>query len=218
MKSTLLSCAIVSCTVLLASARAESVPLGKQLADYSEKDTTQKDMSCYDAVYNRLKHIFDLNKKILPKLGGEKIPTKFTLLWRSNVDKVEEWKALDRTYKACGPPGAMVEAGLATLVNHKEIWNGDLKPGALVQVWDSKVGTQPAGNKQDGIKVFNNLIAGKAMKDTELWGHAFIFLRYVRDTDGKITGMHIADQGTGWDERDVNEATFGLWIGANLKD
>jgi len=214
MKSTLILSAIVSCAVLLASANADPLPLGQQLASYSEKDTTQEGKLCYNAVYNRLKHVFDKNKKTLPELGAEEGLSKFSLLWRSSVEKADAWKKLDKTYKACGPPGAMVDAGLATLVDHKAIWEGKLKPGAVVQVWNSKPGRQ----KEGGVSVYNSLLAGKVVKESEFFGQAFIFLRYVRDKEGKITGMRIADQGTGWDKIDVVETTFGLWIGANLND
>jgi hypothetical protein len=212
MKTTLLSCATVMC-LLLASAKP-SGPIGEQLAEHSEKDSQQGKL-CYKAAYNRLKHVFDANKRSLPELGAEKGKSKFTLLWLSSVDKADEWKALDPKYKACGPPGALVDAGLATLVNHKAIWEGKLEPGALVQIWDSVVEGNPSGEKANGVRVFESVLAGKPVEP--FIGHAFIFLRYVKDANGKITGMRIADQGTGWDKETVTEKHFGFWVGANIK-
>lgn len=196
---------------------AETKSIGQQLADYSRSDTSQQGKDCYDAVYNRVKYVLTKHSKSLPEIHGRASETKpFKVLWITNYD-FSNWKNIDATYRACGPAGALVSEGLATLVNHKNIWSGSLKPGAVVQVWDVWVGTKPSGEKVKGVEVFDALHAGK--NHEHKLGHSFIFLEYKKDAAGKIVGMTIADQGTQWNNPvTVTEKTFGFWVGANLKD
>jgi hypothetical protein len=195
-------------------------PIGKQLADFAAADTIEIGKDCFEAAYNRLKHVYEENSKQLPKNNDG---SDFAYLWSSHIDDATRWKKIDATYRACGPAGALTSSGLATLVNHKQIWEGNLKPGAIVQIWDVWVknpapttGSEPSGNKANGIKVFNGI--HKAEKIPDYMGHVFIFLNYEKDSAGKITGVRIADQGTKWSPKLVKENTFGLWIGANLLD
>ncbi len=189
-------------------------PIGKQLADYAAKDTTQSGKDCFQAAYNRLNHIYKENSKTLPSNTDG---SDFAFLWSSHVDDADRWKKIDAKYRASGPPGALASKELGELVNHDEIWAGNLKPGAIIQIWDiydaKKV---PTGVRANGVKVFNGI--HKAEKVPDYMGHVFIFLKYERDAANKIIGMRIADQGTGWDAEIVKRSTFGLWIGVNLKD
>lgn len=207
---------ITLATVFLTSfpllGRAET--LGEQLAEYS-KTNSQSGKECFEAVYNRVKHVFTKNNKSLPSIDSVQDKTSpFKMNWVTNFD-FAEWKNVNATYRACGPAGALAMNNLATLVNHQQIWSGGLKPGAVVQVWDVwDAQNAPSGKKANGVAVFDALHAGKDY--TNKMGHSFIFIAYKKDAAGKITSMEIADQGTGWNP--VAENKFGLWIGANLKD
>ena len=94
------------------------------------------------------------------------------------------------------PLAAMVNAGLATLIDQQGIWRGDLEPGAVIQVWESEA-------------AFENAKAGKSAS-----GHSFIFLNYIY-TGSAITGMAIADQGYE-SGAPLSKSEWGVWIGANL--
>lgn len=189
-------------------------PLGKQLADYAAKDTSQSGEDCFQAAYNRLNHIYKQNAKKLPSNTDG---SDFAFLWSSHCDNAVRWKKIDAKYRASGPPGSLVSKDLGELVNHDEIWAGNLKPGAIIQVWDIKdANERPTGVRANGVKVFNGI--HKAEKVPKYMGHVFIFLKYERDVGNKIIGMRIADQGSGWDTDIVKPSTFGLWIGVNLKD
>ena len=52
--------------------------IGEQLAEYAAKDESDDGEDCHVVAYNRLKHIFDKNKKKLPKYDGG---NTFTKLW-----------------------------------------------------------------------------------------------------------------------------------------
>ena len=179
--------------------------LGEQLAEYAAKDVSDDGKDCHVVAYNRLKHIFDKNKKTLPKYDGS---NTFTKLWVTNF-AASDWKKLTSTYRACGPPGALANEGLATLVTDKQIWEGKLEVGALVQVWGLNK------NVDKGAEIFKNLHAGKEGHPDKYYGHSFIFLKYEKK-DGKIVGMRIADQATKWEPIVVTNKTFGIFIGGNL--
>ena len=120
----------------------------------------------------------------------------FNMLWNC-VPSAQ----LPAQYNGMGSAGAMAWAGKGDLVTEDEIWAGKLETGAVIQVWKEK-------SDFDLISKGNHITS---------YGHSFIFLNYVYE-EGNITGMCIADQGTGWDNKDgIHRLTFGYWVGANLK-
>lgn len=190
-------------------ALAEDV--GPRLAKHAESEgKVTKD--CYLAVYDRINHVLaELGKDNLPALDGK----SFGFVWRSNYD-LPAWNNISaqfRPYKGYGPPGCLAALSLATIVSDDAIWSGELTEGAVLQAWWD---TSDSSDVAKAKKVFENVGDGTKMEDKTFYGHAFIFLRYVRDSNNKIVAMRIADQGFR-NGVDVKRSDFGYWIGANWK-
>lgn len=111
----------------------------------------------------------------LPPLDAFKV---FDRLWASKIDPKSSWCEIDEQYRGKGAAGAIAYLGMGELVSASQIWKGELKPGALLQVWDSDAEFEKvfAGDAPDGI------------------GHSFIFLEYKKNQKGEIIGMLIADK------------------------
>lgn len=131
----------------------------------------------------------------------------FDWTWNLNTQNNEAWRSIPGL-RATGSPGAMKLARLADFKDENRIWAGELLPGAVVQTYvyasDFSKVLQGLDNPAEG----NNLTS---------YGHSFIFLEYVRDENGQITGMRIADQGF-MNGDIVIKDDFQLWFGANLLD
>ncbi len=70
-----------------------------------------------------------------------------------------------------GVGGALAHGGEAALVTDSDVWSGNLKPGAALQIWHS--------TDQDNI--------------TQGGGHSQIFIRYTYDANEAIDGMEVFD-------------------------
>ncbi len=126
----------------------------------------------------------------------------FDLLYISASEKHKRWRSLPEVYRGKGNAGAIAYAGMGTLVNTSEIWSGELKPGALVQVWRFK-------------DDYEEVVRGTNVKKLDPYGHSFIFIRYERDEENKITGLIIADQGF-QSYRPLIPRDYEVWWGVNL--
>lgn len=169
-------------------------------ASYSEK---QPGGDCFAVAKTRVKKIWKEVTKTdlydnLPAspISSVNSRTFFNLVWNCVPNK-----HIPEAYNGLGSAGAMAWAGKGDLITEDEIWAGKLETGAVIQVWAQK----------------SDLELLRAGKSTTNIGHSFIFLKYIY-TNGVITAMQIADQGTGWDNSEgIGRDTFEFWIGANLK-
>lgn len=112
------------------------------------------------------------------------------------------WRSLPEKYRGKGAAGAIAYAGMGTLVDWFGIWSGELKPGAMMQVWK---------HRNDYEKV----VHGVDKKDFDPFGHSFIFMGYVRDEKNKIIGIRIADQGY-QSYRPLVPNDYEVWWAVNL--
>jgi hypothetical protein len=126
----------------------------------------------------------------------------FNLLYASASDNSQGWCSLPEKYRGKGNAGAITYAGMGTLVDSEGIWNGQLRPGALVQVW---------WYKEDYEKV----VEGVNVKKLDPYGHSFIFISYVRNENNEITGLKIADQGF-QSYRPLTPRDYQVWWAVNL--
>ena len=126
----------------------------------------------------------------------------FDYLYVSASGPYEGWRSLPIEYRGKGNAGAIAYAGMGTLVGSFGIWNGELRPGALMQVWK---------HRDDYEKV----VVGTKTKDFDPFGHSFIFVGYVRDENNNIIGIRIADQGY-QSYRTLLSNDYEVWWAVNL--
>lgn len=126
----------------------------------------------------------------------------FNLLYASASDTQAGWRSLPEEYRGKGNAGAIVYAGMGTLVDTSGIWNGQLRPGALMQVWRFK-------------EDYEKVVQGVNVKKLDPYGHSFIFISYVRNAENEIIGLKIADQGfQGY--RPLRPSDYEVWWAVNL--
>jgi|GEM_PF-5200674 len=127
----------------------------------------------------------------------------FDHLYASTSGMHRGWRSLPKKYRGRGNAGAIAQAGMGKLVNGKEIWEGQLRPGSPMQVWRHE-------------KDYREVVRGINDPDIDPFGHSFIFLSYVRDNRGKIIGIKIADQGY-QSKRTLVPRDYEVWWGVNLE-
>ena len=141
----------------------------------------------------------------LPASMGSKLYTPkqvFNLLYTSASDTNEGWRSLPEEYRGKGNAGAIAYAGMGTLVDTSGIWSGQLKPGALMQVWRFK-------------DDYEKVVQGVDVKKLDPYGHSFIFISYVRNEKNEIIGLKIADQGF-QSYRPLIPSDYEVWWAVNL--
>jgi hypothetical protein len=163
--------------------------------DYSLSTNKGPGGACYATCYSRV--------KAASKQVGIAVPdwtntSDFGRLWGSLISPKDTWLELPEEYRGKGAAGAVANEGLGTLVDSQGIWSGDLKPGAVVQVW--KVSSD-YDNVRDGLAPSNI-------------GHSFLFMHYVRSGAG-ISAIVIADQGYQGNAPLV-KGDWSYWVAANL--
>jgi hypothetical protein len=166
----------------------------KVVANYNASRDKEPGGACYETSYARVKQAGKQVGVTIPALYG----SNFGRLWGSLIAS-SAYADLPEEYRGKGAAGAMAYGGYGTLVDQTGIWAGNLKPGAVIQVWKYmsyyelvRDGEQPPPNT----------------------GHSFVFLHYVR-SGSMITGMVIGDQGTQTGEV-LTSTSWGFWVGANL--
>jgi hypothetical protein len=168
----------------------------KVVENYNKSTRKEPGGRCYEACYNRV-------KEASRQVGGLAVPsideeTPFGRLWGSHIKDKKAWLDLPEKYRGKGAAGAMVYAGLGTLVDSDGIWAGKLEPGAVLQTW------RVAGDYErvrDGDK------------PTDI-GHSFLFLNYVY-SGASVSGLAMADQGY-QNGTPLVKGDYTYWIGANL--
>ena len=127
----------------------------------------------------------------------------FDNLFDTATKRDPEWQNLPLEYRAKGSAGALAMVGMGDLIDSKGVWSGELRPGAMVQVWRLE-------------KDFEKVRRGARALDFDPYGHSFIFLEYVYDEEGIIEGMRIADQGY-QSYRPLVPRDYEVWWGVNIK-
>jgi len=127
----------------------------------------------------------------------------FNNLYASTFGPHKGWRTLPRKYRGRGGSGAIAYADMGTLIDWFGIWSGELRPGAIMQVWKRK-------------SDFKKVVQGQREKGFDPFGHSFIFLGYERDGEGNIIGLNIADQGY-QSHRYLLPRDYEVWWAVNLE-
>lgn len=162
----------------------------KTVMNYWESEVKKPGGHCLDACKGRFEKAYeDVNGHTiyqdLPKKMENKYYTPqqaFDHLYASTSGKHKGWRSLPKKYRGKGGAGAIAYAGMGTLVDWFGIWKGELRSGAVMQVWSKKKG-------------YKEVVKGVDSDGFEGFGHSFIFLGYERNENNEITGLKIADQG-----------------------
>jgi len=126
----------------------------------------------------------------------------FNLLYTSASETHHGWQSLPEKYRGKGNAGAITYAGMGSLVDTSGIWSGQLRPGALMQVWRFK-------------EDYEQVVQGVDVKKLDPYGHSFIFISYMHDEKNTIIGLIIADQGF-QSYRPLIPSDYEVWWGVNL--
>lgn len=124
-------------------------------------------------------------------------------------------------YFGYGVGGLLASKGYADLITNKEVWEGKLEEGAILQYWTNKQHVSWNILKEgvkDSIRKIQNVNFG--------YGHSVIFKSYLFDEKDVIYGIryydyHGTDEGQTFlltDENGLDGNVPKLFFGANLKD
>lgn len=180
--------------------------------NYENEEIKSPGGLCYGIAAQRVEQAYrdvfgrNMTEMFPPELNRD----VFDNLWKSHC-YMSSW--LDETLyprdlRAKGAAAALAFAGEAVLVDQEGVWKGELLPGAVLQIWNYR---------EDYIRVRDFDI--KRPQELRSFGHSFLFLDYVRDGDGHIIGMRIADQSDNWMPQETEtfiEKYFEFWVAANL--
>jgi hypothetical protein len=115
---------------------------------------------------------------------------------------------VDGIYRGSGAAGAIVYAGKGEFVHEKDIWEGKLKPGAVIQGWWNRADYDllRAGEITEGGKK-------RRLQESDIHypaGSSLVFVRYDTDTNDRIRVRHYDK--TQW----MLKSYFNVWIAANV--
>jgi hypothetical protein len=170
--------------------------LGNRIVDnYNQSTKKEPGGLCYEACYARVKEAAKQVAVAVPAFDNK---SAFSRLWGSLIYPKKTWLELPEEYRGKGAPGAMASVGLGTLVYSDGIWAGNLKSGAVIQVW----------------RVASDFYLVKDGDSPTSYGHSFLFLNYVY-SGSAISAIAIADQGF-QNGKPLTKGAYGYWVGANL--
>lgn len=176
---------------------AQIAGLGGAMAGIRDVTWEKSQTVCTIATQERIHTGLKLaGKKLnLPKEKGAAAKYKIILqTMESHLDQV------DALYRGTGAAGALVYAGLADFVPEDQIWAGGLKPGAALQVWESRAG-------------FELLQKGPPYTEDQMalfGGTSMVFIRY--DSADPTGTMHTRHFG-GVDVK--KKSRYEVWVAAN---
>jgi hypothetical protein len=206
-----LTAATVPSKVILETVFPNSSPVANTMVEtYLKSENKEPEGHCLSVSKRRFERAYlkvhghspyqDLPDSMASKFNTPK--QVFDLLYISASEKHRRWRSLPEIYRGKGNAGAIAYAGMGTLVGTSEIWSGELRPGALMQVWRFK-------------DDYEEVVRGTNVKKLDPYGHSFIFIRYLRDEKNAIVGLQIADQGF-QSYRPLIPSDYEVWWGVNL--
>jgi hypothetical protein len=137
----------------------------------------------------------------LPKGTSKKVFDAIISTSIADIQSVEE------QYRGTGAAGALVYSGKGTFVSDADIWAGQLKPGAAMQVWRSKAAYDLLVQGEVAQK------KGKARAitkdDADFYGTSYVFLRYEGTNNETLVVRHHSGVET------HPKSDWAVWIAAN---
>ncbi|MBV6881762.1 hypothetical protein NG800_018495 [Epilithonimonas ginsengisoli] len=120
---------------------------------------------------------------------------------------------IEDKYFGYGVGGALSKNGYGNLVPPKDIWEGKLEEGAMIQYWNdyNEIGWTLL---KEEIK---NALRGKNAPNFD-GGHSVIFKSYIYDNSGNIIGIKYYDYAGIHREFSLGDKAKKIMMGTNLKD
>lgn len=181
--------------------------LGEAIAGIQDVRWAKSEKTCTMATRERIVRGHKLATGKTFELTEDRSVQTFDVILQSMESRMAD---IDQEYRGAGAAGALVYAGLATFVNEADIWAGDLRPGAAMQVWGHRNAYDllQAGEIKDARTGKSRRIT---RKDANFYGTSFVFVRY--DDPAKPTRMLVRH--FGFDEwKDPSD--YEVWIAANV--
>lgn len=182
----------------------------KIVENYNNSENKEPNGHCLSVSKNRFEqayrevHGHSVYQDLPKYMGTDEYTPKqvYNLLYVSASDTKKGWRSLPEEYRGKGNAGALVYAGMGTLVDTEGVWSGALRPGALMQVWRFE-------------EDYKKVVKGADVKKLDPYGHSFVFIAYVRNEKNEIEGLKIADQGF-QSYRPLVPRDYEVWWGVNL--
>ena len=176
--------------------------LGEAMASIT-KVTGESEYVCTIATKERIERGYSLATGLPFLVGDDKSNSTYHAILQTMPDRMLD---IDMQYRATGAAGAMVYAGKATFVPEAEIWNGALRPGAVLQVWGSRADYDilRAGRIEENGKL-------RRLTDTDsFYGTSFVFVRYDPENPKRMEIRHYGR--TEWKD----STDYEVWVAANV--
>ncbi len=178
--------------------------LGEAMAGIRKVAWKRSEDICTVATKERIKRGYKLAKGKRFTLPKDKSSNTFNAILQSIPSRMLD---IEAQFRGTGAAGALVYSGLGTFVPESDIWDGKLKPGAVIQVWGSS-------------RAYNLLRAGKIKRkgkkrrinsgDANFYGTSLVFVRYDSKNKERILARHY-----GFDDW-VKKSEFKVWIAVNV--
>jgi hypothetical protein len=173
--------------------------LGEAIAAIS---TVSKDL-CYQASEARLERGHRLATGRALELPPGRNESTFQAILATFPNRMRD---MDVAYRGAGAAGALVYAGLGSFVSAEDMWNGGLRPGAAMQVWEHQraydllqAGMIEEGGRRRRLR----------RSDADFSGTSFVFLRYDSASNERVLVRHFDSEE--WHRR----GDYDVWVAAN---
>ena len=192
----------------------EESELGNAIIDiYLNNPNYGIDGDCCVASFHRFEKAFESKKgnsltQYLNNTNYKNGRSNFRAIWYTSY-KDFDWRKIDKQYAGKGGAGAIESANLGRTITTSEIFEGKLKPGAVVQYWNEIWHYERLS--QGNWNLFTGTYGNKPS------GHSFIFLGYIFDEQGNITGMYQWNYSNGG-FAEVKRSTAPIFFGTNYEN
>jgi hypothetical protein len=190
--------------ILGAKTWARLAGIGEAMAGIESVSPDVEDI-CTSATEERIKRGYQLAKGKTFELPEDKTKSEFNVVLQSIANRLLD---VPEKYRATGPAGALVYAGLGEFVSESDIWAGKLEPGAVIQVWNfrddydlMRVGEKKEHGKMRRIQDSDGAFLGMFN------GTSFVFVRY--DSDKSMLVRH------GGRLQSKAKDSYQVWVAAN---
>jgi hypothetical protein len=192
--------------ILGAQTWARLAGIGEAMAGIEAVTWPKAETTCTLATEERITRGYKLATGRSFELPEDKTKSEFHVILESMANRLLD---VPVEYRATGPAGAFVYAGLGEFVSESDIWAGKLQPGAVVQVWNFRedYDLMRIGQKKENGKM--RRIQDSDGKFLGFNGTSFVFVEY----DAKNSEIMWVRHGGRFQPK--SRSSYAVWIAAN---